>query len=116
MVCNLFSCFCFPTLIIQTIVQYIFIGKLVIAPFIQDCTVFYQQQAGIGTDNRFQGNIIHLAERVFRTGSFTPHLNFFIRRGSQRIKTVAVLHTVIIDFIDKVDIAIVRFLYPVGYQ
>ena len=56
MVCNLFSCFCCPgnSEFIQTIVQYIFIGKLVIAPFIQDCTVFYQQQAGIGTDNRFQ--------------------------------------------------------------
>ena len=40
--------------LVQTVVQYIFIGKLAIAPFIQNCAVFYQQQTGVGTYNRLQ--------------------------------------------------------------
>ena len=63
--------------------------------------LFISSRPGLERIIVFRGNIIHLAERVFRTGSFTPHLNFFIRRGSQRIKTVAVLTMAIIDFIDK---------------
>ena len=43
--------------LVQTVVQYIFIGKLAIAPFIQNCAVFYQQQTGVGTYNRLQRNI-----------------------------------------------------------
>ena len=102
--------------LVQTIVQYIFIGKLAIAPFIQNCAVFYQQQTGVGTYNRLQRNIIHLAEWVFRTGSVTPCFNFLIRRRGQCIKAITMFYAVIIDFIDQINIAVIRFLCPMSYQ
>ena len=56
-----------------------------------------------------------MAERIFCTGLVTPQLYLFLRRRSQGIKAVTMFHTIIIDLVNKVYIAIVSIFNTMSY-
>jgi len=65
--------------ILQFVSQYIFIRNVFITPFVQNRTVFYQHQSRIRANHRLQRNVIHLAERIFRTGLVLPQFYLLFR-------------------------------------
>ncbi len=65
--------------IFQFVSQDVFIRNVFITPFVQNRTILYQHQSRIRADHRLQCDVVHLAERIFRTGLILPQLYLLFR-------------------------------------
>ena len=85
------------------------------APFLNHLTVFQQDEARIRADDGLQRDVVRLTEGVFGSRHVLPAGDGFGRTGSETVEGIALLHAVVVDTVQFVELRVVGLFQMGGY-